>query len=51
MIKGERMKKHYQEEKDCLHLIHDIDRIGGHVKGSITSKKYTRNEIWSLISF
>ena len=27
------------------------DHLGGHVKGSITSKKYMRNEIWSLISF
>jgi len=51
MMKGERVKGESQEEKDCLQLIHDIDRIGGHVKGSITSKKYMRNEIWSLISF
>ena len=32
-------------------MIHDIDRVGGYVQGSITSKKYMRNEIWSLISF
>ena len=51
MIKGERVKGDTPEEKDCLQLIHDLDRIGGHVKGSITSKKYMRNEIWSLISF
>ena len=51
MVKGERVKGDSQEEKDCLQLIHDIDRIGGHVKGSITSKKYMRNEIWSSISF
>ena len=51
MMNGERVKGDSQEEKDCLQLIHDIDRIGGHVKGSITSKKYMRNEIWSLISF
>src|ERR1700735_3586910 len=51
MVKGERVKGDSQEEKDCLQLIHDIDRIGGHVKGSITSKKYMKNEIWSLISF
>ena len=30
---------------------YDINHIGGHVKGFITSKKYTRNEIWSLILF
>jgi len=51
MIKGERIKGESTDEKDCLQLIHDLDRIGGHVKGSITSKKYMRNEIWSLISF
>src|ERR1700674_2335227 len=39
MRKGERVKGDSQEEKDCLQLIYDIDRIGGHVKGSITSKK------------
>ena len=25
--------------------------VGGHVKGSLTRKKYMGNEIWSLISF
>ena len=39
MTKGERVKGDSQEEKDCLQLIHDLDHIGGHVKGSITSKK------------
>ena len=39
MVKGERIKGESQDEKDCLQLIHDLDCIGGHVKGSITSKK------------
>jgi hypothetical protein len=39
------------EEKLCFQLIKDLDHVGGHVKGSTTSKKYMRNEIWSLISF
>ena len=51
MKKGERVKGESQEEKDCLQLIHDLDQVGGHVKGSITSKKYMKNEIWSLINF
>jgi hypothetical protein len=51
MMKGERVKGESQDEKYCLQLIHDLDRIGGHVKSSITSKKYMRNEIWSWISF
>jgi hypothetical protein len=40
MMEGERVKGDTPEERDCLQLIHDLDRIGGHVKGSITSKKY-----------
>jgi Helitron helicase-like domain at N-terminus len=51
MKKGERVKGDSPEENDCLRLIHDIDRIGGNIDGSITSKKYMRNEIWSLIAF
>ena len=51
MIKGEWVKGESQDEKNCLQLIHDLDCIGGHVKGFITSKKYMRNEIWALISF
>jgi hypothetical protein len=51
MMKGERIKGESKDEKDCLQLIHDLDHFGGHVKGSITSKKYMKNEIWSLISF
>jgi hypothetical protein len=40
MVKGERMKRESQDEKDCLQLIHDIDCVGGHVKGFTISKKY-----------
>ena len=45
----ERVKGEPQDEKDCLQLIHDLYHVKGPVKGSITSKKYMRNEIWSLI--
>jgi hypothetical protein len=31
-------------------LLKDLDSVGGHVQGSTTSKKYMRNEVWSLIS-
>ena len=51
MVRGEKVKGDSQEEKDCLQIIHHLDHIGGHVKGSITRKKYMRNEIWSLIAF
>ena len=38
------------EEKSCFKLLNDLDHVGGFVKGSITSKKHMRNEIWSMIS-
>src|ERR1700719_1107780 len=31
------------EEKLCFQLIKDLDHAGGHVKGSLTSKKYMHN--------
>ena len=48
---GEKVKPETDQEKLCFQLIKDLDHVGGHVKGSATSKKYMRNEIWSLISF
>jgi hypothetical protein len=37
-------------EKHCFQLIHDLDAISGRMHGSTTSKKYMRNEIWSMIN-
>ena len=51
MANGERLKPQTLEEKACFQVIHDLDHVGRHVQGSITNKKYMRNEIWSLISF
>jgi hypothetical protein len=51
MEKGEQVTPETDEEKLCFQLIKDLDHVGGHVKGSLTSKKYMRNEIWALISF
>jgi len=51
LSKDERVIPETQEEKDCYQLLKDIDHVGGHVMGSMTNKKYMRNEIWSLISF
>ena len=48
---GERVIPDTEEEKMCFQLVKDLDHVSGHVKGSITSKKYMRNELWSLISF
>ena len=51
MMKGERVKPETEAEKACFKVLSDIDTVGGHVKGSLTSKKYMRNEVWSLISY
>lgn len=51
LSRGERVKPITKEEKDCYRLISDLDHVGGHVQGSVTTKKYMRNEIWSLISY
>jgi hypothetical protein len=51
MENGESTKPESDEEKNCFQLIKDLDHVGGFVKGSATTKKYMRNEIWSLISF
>ena len=51
MEDGEKVIPETDEEKLCFQLIKDIDHVGSHVKGSLTNKKYMRNEIWSLISF
>src|SRR5437660_10353935 len=50
MENGEKVTPETDDEKLCFQLIKDLDHVGGHVKGSLTNKKYMRNEIWSLIS-
>src|SRR6202011_3601305 len=51
LSRGDRVRPETSEEKACYALISDLDHVGGHVQGSLTSKKYMRNEIWSLISY
>ena len=47
---GEHIIPETEPERLCFQLIKDIDAIGGKMHGSTTSKKFMRNEIWSLIS-
>ncbi|TFK51591.1 hypothetical protein OE88DRAFT_1712692 [Heliocybe sulcata] len=51
MSKGEKVQPMTEDEKNCFQLLHDLDLIGGCVDGSLTNKKYMRNEIWSLIAY
>ena len=48
---GEHFVPESNSEKACFQVLHDFDHVAGKVKGSTTSKKYMRNEIWSLIAF
>ena len=47
--KEEFVKPENEEEEKCFQLMKDVDHVAGPVKGSNTSKKWMRNEIWSLI--
>ena len=51
MMKGERVKPETDAEIACFRILSDIDTVGGRVKGSLTSKKYMCNNVWSLISY
>jgi hypothetical protein len=48
---GEQVTPETDDQRQCFQLLQDIDHVGGFVKGSLTNKKYMRNEIWSLISY
>ncbi|KAF5385898.1 hypothetical protein D9615_002210 [Tricholomella constricta] len=50
MERGDIVKPQTEAEKSCFQVIKDLDQVGGKVKGSVASKKYMRNEIWSLIA-
>ncbi|TFK58585.1 hypothetical protein BDN72DRAFT_733051, partial [Pluteus cervinus] len=47
---GEIVHAETEDEQNCYKVIRDLDHVGGHVQGSTTTKKYMRNEIWSLIA-
>ncbi|KAJ3503997.1 hypothetical protein NMY22_g18063 [Coprinellus aureogranulatus] len=51
LSKGELFKPETDEEKKCFALLEDVDHVGSKTQGSLTCKKYMRNEIWSLISW
>ncbi|KAJ7848380.1 hypothetical protein B0H14DRAFT_2356817 [Mycena olivaceomarginata] len=51
MVAGDHVRPTNTAEQICFDLIKDLDGVAGRVQGSITSKKYMRNEIWSTIAF
>ena len=50
METGELVSPKTENEKNCFKLIQDLDTISGKMHGSTTSKKFMRNEIWSLVN-
>ncbi|KAJ7336914.1 hypothetical protein DFH08DRAFT_705971 [Mycena albidolilacea] len=48
---GEHIKSKSAAEQACFQLLEDLEHAGAHVQGSLSTKKYMRNEVWSLISF
>jgi hypothetical protein len=48
---GEHIMPETEPERQCFQFIKDMDAVTGKMHGSTTSKKFMRNEIWSLISF
>jgi hypothetical protein len=51
MAKGDHIKPSNDEEKACFQILKDLDHVAGKVEGSLTSKKYMRNEIWAITSY
>ncbi len=50
MQNGETVSSATEAEKDCFQLINDLDHVAYRVQGSLTSKKYMRNEVYSLMA-
>jgi hypothetical protein len=48
---GEYVKPVTDAEKLCFDVVKDLDTVAGRVQGSMTSKKYMRNEIWATTAF
>ena len=48
---GDVVKPSTEDERACFQLICDLDSVDGGVSGSIASKKYMCNEIWSMITY
>ena len=51
MSNGKVVKPSTEDEVDSFQLIRDLDHIDGKVSGLITSKRYMRSKIWSMIVY
>ncbi|KZV77823.1 hypothetical protein EXIGLDRAFT_581100, partial [Exidia glandulosa HHB12029] len=46
-----RAKPQNPSEAACFRLLSELDMVAAHVPGSVTAKRYQRNELWSLLSY
>ncbi|KZV94291.1 hypothetical protein EXIGLDRAFT_715631 [Exidia glandulosa HHB12029] len=46
-----RAKPETDEEMACFRVLSELDMVNAHVPGSVTAKRYQRNELWSLLSY
>src|SRR6266545_8270529 len=51
MEASEHISSKTDSEKGCFKILQDLDAISIKMHGSTTSKKFMRNEIWSLINY
>jgi hypothetical protein len=51
VAEGKTFSTSTEEEKECYRIISDLGHVDGRVSGSVTTKRYMRSEIWSLISY
>ncbi|KAJ7814255.1 hypothetical protein B0H14DRAFT_2376087 [Mycena olivaceomarginata] len=50
MSDGENVVAETEAEQRCFGLLKDLAHVRGDVQGSTSSKKYMRNEVWSMIA-
>ncbi|TFK78823.1 hypothetical protein K466DRAFT_450924, partial [Polyporus arcularius HHB13444] len=50
-LKTGSVKPETENERACFKVLNDLDHVAYKVQGSITSKKYMHNKIWSLVSY
>ncbi|KZP15808.1 hypothetical protein FIBSPDRAFT_705699, partial [Athelia psychrophila] len=51
MAAGEDVKDRTYEEQQCFQLMHEVDLVAHRVQGSVSTKRYMRNEIWAMIEY
>ncbi|KZW03468.1 hypothetical protein EXIGLDRAFT_711207 [Exidia glandulosa HHB12029] len=51
LVHSPNTKPETAEESACFRVLSELDMVNAHVPGSITAKRYQRNELWSLLAY